>query len=85
MEVFKERLQRQAAVLTTLGESVGEETVGVLMAKADLDQKLQAQQPSDGSLGQEVRLLKIEHGLETLEIDGTTAQAFKLAALGKCL
>ena len=79
LEVFKARLVRQSVALASLGETLGEGVLEVLMAKADYDAILQRSQ--DRTDASDLRVLKTEFACEMADIDQSAEQASRLSAL----
>ena len=84
LDVFAARLEKQARCLEGLGQPLGPEILGMLKAKATLDNALQSD-PAVSGVADEVRILKGEYACEMCDIDGSSEQSYKLLALESLL
>ncbi len=79
LEVYLERLRKQAQALEILGQPLGAGIVETLQATAPFSLRISEECPGDSV--EAVKLLKREYAFEMLEIDGTEQQAYRIRAL----
>jgi len=79
LEKYETRVKKQARVLETLGEPLGEGVLAAILAKATYELRLFEEAKDDPE--KQIRLLKRDYAMEMMEVDGSSGQQERLSAL----